>query len=100
MPDVQLETSKPEPVKPTSLRHYLENEPPELDPVLVGLFDRGQGDHRGGGVKEVRNRYFPKTPPRDGTGTHRLVRDSSLRRGRFSCGARWSVRAVLEECEY
>ncbi len=30
-----------EPVKPTSLRHYLENDPPELDPVLIGLFDRG-----------------------------------------------------------
>jgi len=41
MPDAQLEALKPEPVKPTSLRHYLENEPPELDPVLVGLFDRG-----------------------------------------------------------
>jgi len=41
MPDAQLEVPKPEPVKPTSLRHYLENEPPELDPVLVGLFDRG-----------------------------------------------------------
>jgi hypothetical protein len=31
----------PESVQPTSLRHYLENDPPELDPVLVGLFDRG-----------------------------------------------------------
>ncbi|NQU22264.1 MAG: AAA family ATPase [Candidatus Nealsonbacteria bacterium] len=41
MPDATIQPPTQQPVQPTSLRHYLENDPPELDPVLVGLFDRG-----------------------------------------------------------